>query len=157
MESETPKQYLKVLDKTIIEYTLECFVNHPQVAGVIVALSSDDPYWNQLNIKSDIKPIYTVEGGDERSDSVKSALDYLKVVENLDSDNWVMVHDAARPCLTQEDINALLDIRSGDRIGGILAIPVRDTMKRSFPAEPKISHTEARDDLWHALTPQLFK
>lgn len=161
MESELPKQYLKIADKTIIEHTLECFINHPQVAGIIVALSSDDAYWKQLNIKSDVTPIYTVEGGEERSDSVEQALEYLRMVESLDDDTWVMVHDAARPCVSQADINALLEIRSGESIGGILATPVRDTMKRSFSDQcfadqSKISHTESRDNLWHALTPQLF-
>ncbi len=157
MESEQPKQYLKIAGKTIIEHTVECFINHPQVAGIIVALSSDDPYWKQLNIKSDAAPIYTVEGGEERSDSVEQALDYLSMVERLDADTWVMIHDAARPCVSQSDINALLQIRSDESIGGILATPVRDTMKRSFPDQSKISQTESRDDLWHALTPQLFK
>lgn len=157
MESEQPKQYLKIATKTIIEHTLECFINHPQVAGIIVALSSDDPYWKQLNIKSDAAPIYTVEGGEQRSDSVERALEYLKVVEKLDDDTWVMVHDAARPCVSQADISALLAIRSGETVGGILATPVRDTMKRSLPDQSKISHTESRDNLWHALTPQLFK
>ena len=157
MESEQPKQYLKITTKTIIEHTLECFINHPQVAGIIVALSSGDTYWKQLNIKSDAAPIYTVEGGEQRSDSVERALEYLRVVERLDDDTWVMVHDAARPCVSQADINALLAIRSGETVGGILATPVRDTMKRSFSDQSKISHTESRDNLWHALTPQLFK
>ena len=157
MESEQPKQYLKIADKTIIEYTLDCFIHHPQVAGIIVALSTDDPYWKQLNIKSDATPIYTVEGGAERSDSVGQALEYLRMVERLDDDTWVMVHDAARPCVSQVDINALLEIIFGENIGGILATPVRDTMKRSYSDKPKISHTESREDLWHALTPQLFK
>jgi len=157
MESELPKQYLKIADKTIIEHTLECFINHPHVAGIVVALSSDDPYWKQLNIKSGLVPIYTVEGGAKRSDSVEQALDYLSMVERLEADTWVMVHDAARPCVSPSDINALLEIRSGESIGGILAMPVRDTMKRSFPDQSKISKTESRDDLWHALTPQLFK
>jgi 2-C-methyl-D-erythritol 4-phosphate cytidylyltransferase len=157
MEAETPKQYLKIEGKTILEHTLSCFINHPHVAGIIVALSSDDPYWNQLNIKSITTPIYTVEGGAERSDSVEQALEYLRVLEKLDDDNWVMVHDAARPCVSQLDIDALLEIRSSESVGGILATPVRDTMKRSFSDQAKISHTESRENLWHALTPQLFK
>ena len=162
MELEQPKQYLKIGNKTIIEHTLDCFKNHPDVAGVIIALSSDDPYWKQLNIKSGDTPIYTVEGGQERSDSVEQALDYLSMVERVDDETWVMVHDAARPCVSKSDINALLEIRSDESVGGILATPVRDTMKRSFsaqdfPDQTTISQTESRDNLWHALTPQLFK
>jgi len=157
MEAEKPKQYLKIADRTIIEHTLACFINHPQVAGIIVALSSDDPYWKQLNIKQNKTPIFTVEGGKDRSDSVEQALVYLRMVERIDDDSWVMVHDAARPCVSQLDIDALLEIRSGESVGAILATPVRDTMKRSFPDQSRISHTESRENLWHALTPQLFK
>ncbi|WP_299876148.1 2-C-methyl-D-erythritol 4-phosphate cytidylyltransferase [uncultured Cocleimonas sp.] len=157
MEAEKPKQYLKIADRTIIEHTLACFINHPQVAGIIVALSSDDPYWKQLNIKQNKTPIFTVEGGKDRSDSVEQALVYLRMVERIDDDSWVMVHDAARPCVSQLDIDALLEIRSGESVGAILATPVRDTMKRSFPDQFRISHTESRENLWHALTPQLFK
>ncbi len=157
MLSEQPKQYLKIANKTIIEHTLECFIKHPDVAGIIVTLSIDDPYWKQLKIKSGDTHIYTVEGGKERSDSVEQAVDYLRMVVRASDDTWVMVHDAARPCVSQADINVLLEIRSAESVGGILATPVRDTMKRSIPDQSRISQTESRDNLWHALTPQLFK
>lgn len=162
MESELPKQYIHVAGKTVIEHTLRCFINHPDVAGIIVALGSDDPYWKQLNIESGDTPIYTVEGGEERSDSVAQALDYLSMVERADDNMWVMVHDAARPCVSQSDIKAILEIRADEIVGGILATPVRDTMKRGFsdktlPDECNILNTESRENLWHALTPQLFK
>ncbi|KAG1694684.1 2-C-methyl-D-erythritol 4-phosphate cytidylyltransferase [Nymphon striatum] len=157
MELEQPKQYLKIIDKTIIEHTIDCFKHRQDVAGIIIALSSDDPYWKQLNIESAGTPVYTVEGGEERSDSVEQALDYLRMVERVDDDSWVMVHDAARPCVSQEDIDALMKIRSNEEVGGILATPVRDTMKRSFTDQSRISQTESRENLWHALTPQLFK
>lgn len=157
MQLDLPKQYLKINNKTIIEHTLDCFLIHPDVAGIVVALDSEDPYWKQLQIDSNGKPIYTVEGGKERSDSVMQALEYLSMVERIDENTWVMVHDAARPCLSQEDINALLEVRSSGSVGGILASPVKDTMKRSFAQKNQISHTESRNDLWHALTPQMFK
>ncbi len=168
MRSDTPKQYLKINNKTILEYTIACFSSHLDVAGIIVVLHTDDPYWNQLNITTFSKPLYTVEGGEERSDSVMQALQYLLIVEQLNEDSWVMVHDAARPMLKNSDINKLLELREMGVVGGILASPVRDTMKRSEVSQAdktlnktnvltKISKTEPRGNLWHALTPQLFK
>jgi 2-C-methyl-D-erythritol 4-phosphate cytidylyltransferase len=79
------------------------------------------------------------------------------MVERLSDDSWVMVHDAARPCLTQKDISKLLAVRKSDSSGGILASPVRDTMKRAKAGSNQIKYTESREDLWHALTPQIFK
>jgi len=163
MQSDIPKQYLTINDKTILEHTLNCFTSHPDVAGIIVVLSSDDFYWKKIKISAEAskKPLYTVEGGKERSDSVMQGLDYLAMVERLDEKSWVMVHDAARPCLLKKDIDALLSIRSDSCVGGILASPVRDTMKRAVADEnvekKVISQTESRENLWHALTPQLFK
>lgn len=157
MLSEVPKQYLKIHNKAIIEHTLECFIGHPDVAGIVLALASDDPYWKHLTINKSNPdlPIYTVEGGHERSESVMQTLDYLTMVEKVDSDSWVMVHDAARPCLPKNDLQSLLDNRVND--GAILGTPVRDTMKRAVGKADLISHTESREGLWHALTPQMFK
>ena len=163
MQSDIPKQYLTINDKTILEHTLNCFTSHPDVAGIIVILSSDDYYWKKIKLSAEAskKPLYTVEGGKERSDSVMQGLDYLAMVERLDEKSWVMVHDAARPCLLKKDIDRLLSIRSDSCVGGILASPVRDTMKRALVGENAgkniISQTESRENLWHALTPQLFR
>jgi len=158
MQSDIPKQYLKINDKPVLEHTLNCFLFHPDVAGIIVVLNTDDYYWKNIKLSSSHdKPIYTVEGGKERSDSVMQGLDYLSMVEQLPDDSWVMVHDAARPCLVDKDINSLLSIRAENNVGGILASPVRDTMKRAVSNESIIFNTESRDDLWHALTPQLFR
>lgn len=157
MNSDIPKQYLKISDKSIIEHTLQCFTDHPEVAGIIVALNGDDPYWKSLKIDYQKKPLYTVEGGHERSDSVIQTLDYLLSVERVSDSTWVMVHDAARPCVTKKDIDLLLKIRNTESIGGILASPVKDTMKRSVQNGVDIKRTESRKNLWHALTPQLFR
>ncbi len=158
MQSDVPKQYHKIHDKTVIEHTLDRFINHPATAGIVVALHPEDPYWKSISNKlaPDI-PIYTVEGGAERSDSVLNALEYLGFVEQVKDEHWVMVHDAARPCVTQHDINALLQLTHQNTVGGILATPVKDTMKRARPKSNVIQKTESRDDLWHALTPQLFR
>lgn len=160
MQTDTPKQYLKINQKTVLEHTISCFINHPDIAGIIIALHPEDPYWNNLNISnlvSSKQAIYTVEGGHERSDSVKQALDYLLMVEKAPASSWVMVHDAARPLLSRDDLDKLLAIRHSEKVGGILASPVRDTMKRAVVDSSRIDKTEPREDLWHALTPQLFK
>jgi 2-C-methyl-D-erythritol 4-phosphate cytidylyltransferase len=162
MQSDIPKQYLQINHKTVLEHTLNCFLSHSEVAGIIVVLNTDDYYWKtiKLDLNHDM-PIYTVEGGKERSDSVMQGLDYLLMVEQLAQDSWVMVHDAARPCLIEKDINSLLSIRNENNTGGILASPVRDTMKRAIninnSKESIIFNTESRENLWHALTPQLFR
>jgi len=164
MQSDIPKQYLKINDKTILEHTLNCFSQNIDIEGIIVALNSEDVYWDPSIIDVTDKKLYTVDGGEERSDSVLNALEYLSVIEQLPDETWVMVHDAARPCLISKDIDALLalinqtdDSANGTVIGGILATPVKDTMKRAKQGTNTILKTESRDDLWHALTPQLFR
>lgn len=164
MQSEVPKQYLKIHDKTVIEHTLDCFLQHDQIAGFVVVLSPDDHYWQSLNITDELKskPIFTVEGGSDRCDSVMQGLKFLDETVEVPMESWVMVHDAARPCLSKTDIDSLLVIRDIDCIGGLLASPVRDTMKRAVTRESTddvkvVSHTESRENLWHALTPQMFR
>ena len=157
MQSDIPKQYLKINNKTVLQHTLDCFSHHSDIEGIIVVLQADDPYWNTAKINVSNKKFYTVEGGEERSDSVLNALEYLSLIEQLPEQTWLMVHDAARPCLQKKDIDALLQIRLNNGVGGILASPVRDTMKRAKSNSTQILHTEKRADLWHALTPQLFR
>ena len=157
MQSDIPKQYLKIHGKAVLQHTLDCFSTHADIEGIIVALQDEDPYWKMAKIDVSEKKLYTVEGGEERSDSVLNSLEYLTLIEQLPEETWVMVHDAARPCLEKKDIDALLEIRATKTIGGILASPVRDTMKRAKAGSKQISHTENRTDLWHALTPQLFR
>lgn len=163
MNSLLPKQYLKIQGKSLIEHTFDCFLEHKKVAGIVVALSVDDEHWQALDLASKSKPIYTVQGGSNRSDSVMQGLSYLNEELKLPEKTWVMVHDAARPCLTTIDIDSLLQIRNDDCVGGILASPVRDTMKRAVienntqDESEVVSHTESRENLWHALTPQMFR
>ena len=164
MGSSVPKQYLKIHDKSLLEHTLDCFANHHQVAGIVVVLSANDEYWHTLELTRYAQTIHTTIGGANRSYSVAKGLRFLLDHKNLADDSWVMVHDAARPCLASCDIDALLAIRDDDcgNVGGILASPVRDTMKRTFKNNKNdtfesVSNTESRDKLWHALTPQLFR
>ena len=153
MKTTAPKQYLLLIDKTVIEHTLAVFDAHASVSEIVVAVSKDDEYWSDLNIKLS-KPLHKVNGGTERCDSVLNALIYLE--DKAGADDWVLVHDAARPCLRQEDLTLLLNTLEKHEVGGILAVPVRDTMKRS-DNHGLIKETVERDNLWHALTPQMFR
>ncbi|MCU5773004.1 2-C-methyl-D-erythritol 4-phosphate cytidylyltransferase [Erwiniaceae bacterium BAC15a-03b] len=149
MLSECPKQYLTIGTQTILEHSIASLLAHPAVTRVIVALSDDDVQFKQLAIAQDQR-ITTVTGGRQRADSVLAGLQAAGDAE------WVLVHDAARPCLHADDLARLLAIASSSRVGGILAAPVRDTMKRAEPGKEAIAHTVEREALWHALTPQFF-
>lgn len=158
MGSQTPKQYLTLLDKPIIQHTLERLLAHEKISGVIVALGKADEYWDEISFKTD-KPIIRVNGGTERCHSVLNALyELLKLPANgydVNTDDWVLVHDAARPCLRKDDIDTLIAEVEQSESGGILALPVRDTMKRQA-GDGTITETVDRKGLWHALTPQMF-
>jgi 2-C-methyl-D-erythritol 4-phosphate cytidylyltransferase len=156
MQADRPKQYLPLLNKTVIEHTLSCFSEHQAIAGIVISLHPHDPYWLELDINLSI-PHFIAKGGKERSDSVWNALQMMQNELQLDANNWVMVHDAARPCLLQADIDKLItNCLNGDTVGGILAKKASDTMKRST-ADHSILLTEDRENLWHALTPQMFR
>ncbi|EGA72004.1 2-C-methyl-D-erythritol 4-phosphate cytidylyltransferase [Vibrio sinaloensis DSM 21326] len=152
MQADRPKQYLTIEDKTVLEHTVEKLLAHPLIKSVIVAVSEQDPYYSTLSI-SQRQDVIRVSGGKERADSVLSGLDY--VVKNQLA-GWVMVHDAARPCVSLQDIDSLVATASQHSCGAILASPVRDTMKRANALQD-IEHTVEREALWHALTPQMFK
>ena len=151
MQADRPKQYLKISGTTILEHTVEKLLSHPQVSQIVVAISDDDPYYPELALNKNPK-VLRVSGGSERADSVLSALDYIAEQQLGD---WVMVHDAARPCVQLGDIDKLISGAMSHEVGAILAAPVRDTMKRG--AQGQIEHTVERADLWHALTPQMFR
>ncbi|QFU23843.1 2-C-methyl-D-erythritol 4-phosphate cytidylyltransferase [Shewanella eurypsychrophilus] len=148
MGADIPKQYLKLGEDTILSLTLKLLLSHPKIERVIVALHPQDDLFTSLPQSSHPK-LKSVIGGKERADSVQSCL------EHLDDEYWVMVHDAARPCLTHNDIDKLIDSRQLFPQGAILAAPVRDTMKRS-DSQGVITETVCRELLWHALTPQFF-
>ncbi|PBI80558.1 MULTISPECIES: 2-C-methyl-D-erythritol 4-phosphate cytidylyltransferase [Rahnella] len=149
MQAECPKQYLSVGGKTLIEHSILALLQSGKVSQVIVALSPHDTHFHQLPIAGDPR-IRVVTGGAERAESVMAGLDVAG------DHGWVLVHDAARPCLHPDDLNNLLAIAATSKVGGILAAPVRDTMKRGEPGIAAIAHTVDRQDLWHALTPQFF-
>jgi len=146
MGAECPKQYLPLAGKTILEHTLARLLSHPAIGQVIVALAPHDHWFEALPLATDPR-IVRVEGGAERAFSVLNAL-------HVTLGEWVLVHDAARPCLTHGDLDRL--IATAMSCGGaILGSRVRDTMKRSDTAGNIIATVE-REQLWHALTPQMF-
>lgn len=156
MQSDIPKQYLMLNDRPVIEHTLNTLLQNKNIAGLVIALQEDDPYWSEIKIHSE-KPVLLAKGGKERADSVLNALDTLLQTEQFEEEtDWVMVHDAVRPCVRQKDIDKLVDDVGADSNGGLLALPVRDTMKRQHVDNPTVSSTIDRENLWHALTPQYF-
>lgn len=155
MKSAVPKQYLTINQQTILKHTVTCFSVRNDITGIMIALSPDDEYFDDALLSSKHR-IYRTTGGAERSDSVLNALLALEALNSSDED-WVLVHDAARPCVPQSDIDGLIQKCLQSNQGGILAMPVRDTMKRELSPDQTISHTENRDGLWHALTPQMFR
>ena len=148
-----PKQYLQAAGRPLIAYTLDALAAHPAVAGVMVVLSANDPDWPGWRAVAG-KPILTTEGGATRAASVLAGLQALP--ESVRSDDFVLVHDAARPNLGPGDLDRLLEIGRNDPVGAILAAPVRDTLKRAGD-DGGIDGTEPRERLWRALTPQLFR
>lgn len=153
MLADRPKQYLVLDDKTVIEHTLYRLASHPQITGLIVAIAEDDPYWPTITLPLNC-PVHVVSGGKERADSVFNALQHLSSF--CDADPWVLVHDAARPCLRHQDIDQMLLKLMSHKVGGILGIPVNDTVKR-INAEDEIIDTVCRQGLWRASTPQMFR
>ena len=152
MQAGLPKQYLTINNKAVIEYTLAAFCNHEKISGVVVALSPQDTYWSNLQITEHAK-IMTTDGGEERCHSVLNCLLYLQDIAS--ADDWVLVHDAVRPCISKQDIDTLIEELNGHPVGGLLGVPVRDTMKRANE-ENNVCETVDRDKLWHAQTPQMF-
>ncbi len=154
MAADRPKQYLQLGGRTILEHSLNCFLDHPGVKGVVVSIAADDPFWPGLPCANDPR-IQRAEGGRERADSVLNALLLLHAQGAADSD-WVLVHDAARPNLARSDLDRLLIELADDPVGGLLAVPARDTLKRA-DADGRVSATVDRSTIWQAYTPQMFR
>ena len=150
---EVPKQYQPIDGQPLLAYTLTALLAHPAVEGAIVAIAENDADWPGWN-SFDGKPVLSCIGGATRAQSVLAALDALP--EEVKADDFVLVHDAARPNLGQEDLQQLLERGRNDPVGAILAAPVRDTLKRAG-TDGGIDGTEPRQHLWRALTPQLFR
>jgi 2-C-methyl-D-erythritol 4-phosphate cytidylyltransferase len=150
--ADVPKQYLPLAGKPMIEHTLDRLAACAEVAGFVVVLADGDAYWPGLTSVRG-KPVRTATGAPQRSGSVLFGLRALPA--DVANDAFVLVHDAARPCISADDV-ALLVARGIPAGGALLAAPVRDTLKRGN-GERRVAATEPRDALWRALTPQMFR
>ena len=154
MHSERPKQYLKIGGEYVLSHTLRRLLTHPRIDGVMVVISPGDAYWHAW--QPDFPKLMGITaGGAERAHSVLNGLHALRSHEQPQDSDWVLVHDAARPCLRHEDIDRLLDEVDDLQAGGILALPVSDTIKQADDRH-RITATVPREDLWRAQTPQMF-
>jgi 2-C-methyl-D-erythritol 4-phosphate cytidylyltransferase len=149
---DCPKQYLPLAGRPLIEHTLERLAAHPRIAGLLVVLGATDAHWPGVGTLHG-KLVFTAIGGAERSDSVLAGMDALP--EAVGADDFVLVHDAARPCVRLADISKLIEL-AGTADGGLLGAPLRDTLKRA-DAAGRSERTEPRDHRWRAFTPQMFR
>ena len=153
MQADRPKQYLPLNNTTVIEQTLTRLLEVKSITAVVVAISKEDPYWPTLETSRNPR-IYTAAGGKERADSVLSALN--SIADKADDNDWVLVHDAARPCITQSDVEYLINELQDHPVGGILGLASHDTLK-SVDNNLAISNTVDRSKIWRAFTPQMFR
>jgi 2-C-methyl-D-erythritol 4-phosphate cytidylyltransferase/2-C-methyl-D-erythritol 2,4-cyclodiphosphate synthase len=164
-QAAVPKQYAPLLGATVLEWSLRALLAEPRVHAVVVAVAADDALWASLAAKLDHPKIQSTTGGANRQDTVANGLEFL--AGRAAADDWILVHDAARPCLNATELGALLDAvdaadaggaerRAGSAArtcGAILAAPIVDTVKRETPHDVA---TVDRQGLWRALTPQVF-
>ena len=162
MAADRPKQYLQLGGRSILEHSLGCFLDHPGLKGLVVSVACDDPFWPSLQCVADPR-IVRADGGRERADSVLNALLHLHA-QGASDDDWVLVHDAARCLITREQIERLIEACAQDETGGLLAVPLPDTLKCELPRNglpadvpARVAATVPRDDKWLAQTPQMFR
>jgi 2-C-methyl-D-erythritol 4-phosphate cytidylyltransferase len=153
MAADRPKQYLTLNGIPVLTHTLQRLAAIDGLKGIMLVISPQDTDWPEV-IPALPVSLWTTTGGAERCYSVLNGLQELG--QYAADEDWVLVHDAARPCVRHEDIVLLIDSLQDDGVGGLLARPVSDTMKRAEPNR-RIIRTESREDLWHALTPQMFR
>jgi 2-C-methyl-D-erythritol 4-phosphate cytidylyltransferase len=154
MANALPKQYLPLAGKPIISHTVQVFFNHPRISSIHLALNPEDNFWRSLALEpaSKLKLHYT--GGSSRSETVLNTLE--AIAPQINEDDWILVHDAARPGLTNQLLDALLNTLENDEVGGLLALPLADTLKQSN-RDTRVEKTIPRDNLWQAQTPQMFR
>lgn len=153
--AEMPKQYLPLAGRPLIFHTLAALCRCPRIDRVWVVLSPDDGWWRDYDWRELGAKLETVFcGGATRAQSVANGLAAAQTAAA--DEDWMLVHDAARPCISQAMLAALCDELADDPVGGLLAVPVADTLKRA-DGEQRVAATEARDGLWQAQTPQMFR
>lgn len=154
MGAELPKQYLRLHGRSVLEWASGPFLLDANCRGVVLALAADDANWAQLNLQHPKLQLAT--GGIQRADTVLAGLNVLLNELRADANDWVLVHDAARPCLHVDDLTALLQVASDEAVGALLATPLVDTLKQA-DADLRVAGTVPRAGLWRAQTPQMFR
>lgn len=154
MGAQVPKQYLPLAGRTVIEHTLTRITSHARITHTVVAINPGDRWWPDVAARLGLARLEVAEGGSERCHSVLNALDRLAV--SAHDNDWVLVHDAARPCVRAGDIERLVTTLMDHPVGGLLGLPVSDTVKRA-DGRHEVLETVNREGLWRALTPQMFR
>ena len=156
MQAPLPKQYLPLLGRPVILHALERLCTHPRVRGVMVGISDHDRHWQALipMLVNLPKFLGKYSGGETRAHTVLNGLKAL--AKHAKFEDWVLVHDAVRPCVRHEDIDRLISSIANGQEGGLLALPVSDTVKRA-DNEGRVVETVRREGLWRAATPQMFR
>jgi len=154
--ASVPKQYAALGTSTVIEHALAPFESDPDCTGIVVVVANGDPTWPDIAARR-TRLIESAPGGAERAHSVRAGLAAL--AKHARDDDWVMVHDAARPCFSVADLSSLKRELAAHEVGGLLAIPLADTLKRAANAAdpPAVESTVDRSALWRAATPQVFR
>jgi 2-C-methyl-D-erythritol 4-phosphate cytidylyltransferase len=153
MGTSVPKQYCRLGGQTMLEHAIDALLAAPDLEQVLVVVAPEDIAHRELAPRSRVS--YAAVGGATRAESVRNGLRVLRALFSIGDDDWVLVHDAARPCLARDDLMRLITTLSSDAVGGLLATPVADTLKRA--AGGRVAATVERDRLWRALTPQMFR
>ena len=154
-----PKQYLDIDGHPLIFYTLKAFSRVSRIDHITVVLSPDDNHWHNYSVEWALlggKLSTAMVGGNTRGQTVANGLNEITTRLNLDANDWLMVHDAARPCIQPELIEQFIDELESDSVGGLLALPLADTIKRA-DGNLRVEATVARENLWRAQTPQMFR
>ena len=155
MRGDRPKQYLRLHGEPLIAHTLRALAGESRIAQIVVVVSPDDAHWDSYDWSEWQGRLRVLRcGGAARAQSVLNGLEALAA--DTDDETWVLVHDAARPCLTHDALVRLIDAVQHDDVGGLLAVPVADTLKRAN-ADGRVAATEPRAGLWQAQTPQMFR
>lgn len=154
MQQSLPKQYVPLMGKPLIRYAVDCFETLSDICSIVVITAGDHAIYLQDILSGCTKTSVIACGGDTRAQTVLNGL--LQLMKIANDDDWVLVHDAARPGVSHDVVHRLLNIATPDSDGGILALPVADTLKRSN-VDGKIIDTVSREDLWMAQTPQMFR
>lgn len=154
MANVLPKQYIALGGKPMISHSIQVFFNHPRIAAIHVALNPEDDFWRSLTLEPESRLHLHYTGGKTRAETVLNTLH--AIAPQLHEDDWMLVHDAARPGLTHALLSQLIDTLENDAVGGLLALPVADTLKQSA-VDHQVKQTIPRANLWQAQTPQMFR